>query len=91
MAQVFLDVGQAEEQLDQLGTLGGALLRAVLVQRAQCKVRIGEQPIQQILVYRPALLTKFERGLEVHESLFDVVVHAKGFARQRGRYTLNTT
>ncbi len=90
VAQVLLKIGQAEQQLEKLITLGRGVRAAVLGKRLHHEIRVRQKPIEDAGIHRPALLAKLKGRLEVPEGLLDVMVEAEYFLGQ-GQWNILAT
>ncbi len=79
VAQVLLKIGQAEQELEKLVTLRRSAGAAVLGKRLHHEIRVGQQPIEDAGIHRPALPAELKRRLQLPGSLLDVMVEAEYF------------
>ncbi len=87
VAQVFLQVGETQQQLEQLDPLRGTVAAAALRQRLHGVIRVGQEPVELARVERLAPVAVLESPPQASESLIEVVVQAKLFVRQSRRNT----
>jgi hypothetical protein len=63
VAQVFLEIGQAEQELKEFVVLREGVCTALLRERLHGKICIAQQPIHSVRIYRLALAAEFDRPL----------------------------
>ena len=81
--QILLEIGQAEQQLEQFLPLRWGMPVAVLRERLHDKVGICQQPVERLRIHRATLLAEFDGRMEARENLLDIVVQAQRFLYQR--------
>ncbi len=91
MAQVFLEIGETQQEFEKIVALRRLVHPAALGKRLHHEIGIGQQPVQGARVYGPALLAEFKRLPEAHADLFDEVIQAEGFLCQSLRHALVAT
>lgn len=91
MAQVFLEIGETQQELEKIVALRRLVHPAALRKRLHHEIGIGQQPVQGTRVYGPALLAEFKRLSEARADLFDEVIQAEDFLCQSLRHALVAT
>ncbi len=86
MSDVFIQICDAKEQLENPALLREIMLRSDFGERRESDVCIGEQPVERRAIHRFAALAAVESEIGARERLIEKVIEAQGLGGERRRH-----